>query len=129
MSTTQTIVLAVLVALLLLAMVAVQTLLLADQAQAAPACVERWRPLVERYFDKYSHLVRHRHIRAAEVETALRIIYRESRGYPQARNGAFCGLFQVWRSHFRGRDPFRPISNIATAAMLWSRTGWTAWSL
>lgn len=99
-----------------------------DNANALPNSVTRWRPVVTRYFDKYAVKFKHRHIRKSEVEHALAIIYRESRGYLRARNGRYIGLFQLDIAHFRGRYPWTAVSQCATAAMLWVRRGWQPWS-
>jgi hypothetical protein len=79
--------------------------------------VERWRPLVERYFDP------------SRVEEALSIIDCESNGEPAARNprSSASGLFQflerTWshsseQAGFGGASPFSPEASIASAAWL-----------
>ncbi len=79
--------------------------------------VERWRPLVERYFPE------------DRVEEALSIIDCESDGDPIARNprSSASGLFQfldgTWsgaseQAGFEGQSPFSPEANVASAAWL-----------
>ena len=79
--------------------------------------IERWRPLVERYFSP------------DRVEEALSIIDCESNGDPRARNprSSAAGLFQfldrTWshsseQAGFEGESPFSPEANIASAAWL-----------
>lgn len=88
--------------------------------------VEAWRPLVERYFTP------------ADTETALCLIWHESRGDPGAVNpsSGASGLFQhlprFWdeRSQaagWSGASIFDPEANVAVAA--WLRAdGWQHWS-
>lgn len=79
--------------------------------------VERWRPLVERYFAP------------ERIDEALSIIDCESNGDPDARNprSSASGLFQfldrTWlhsseQAGFQGESPFSPEANIAAAAWL-----------
>ncbi len=79
--------------------------------------IERWRPLVERYFSP------------DRVEEALSIIDCESNGDPNARNprSSAAGLFQfldrTWshsseQAGFEGESPLSPEANIAAAAWL-----------
>lgn len=89
--------------------------------------VEEWRPLVARFFP------------AAQVDKALRVMACESQGNPDARNpssgaaGLFQHMPQWWASRsqaagFAGRSVYDPEANVGTAAWLWSRDGWGAWS-
>ena len=102
--------------------------LLPAPAESLPRSVTRWEPVVTKYFDKYSHKFKHRHITRGEVRIALYIIYRESRGYVRARNGRYVGLFQCDIAHFQGRYPWTAVSQAATAAMLYVRLGWKPWA-
>lgn len=96
--------------------------------EASPsAAVDRWRPLVEYWFPP------------GEVEKALRVIWCESRGNPDAVNPASTqasGLFQhlpeFWpqRSQaagFPGSSIFNPTANVGVAAWLVNRDGWGHW--
>lgn len=86
----------------------------------ARSSVERWRPLVSRYFAP------------ADVETALCLIWHESRGDPAAKNpsSSAAGLFQIldfwWQKY--GGDRYDPETNVALAAKIKSLQGWSAWS-
>ncbi len=94
------------------------------------AQVERWRPLVVVYFA------------ATDVETAMCLIAAESGGNPNAKNrrSSAAGLFQFLRntwnsvpvsvsggSYDSGRV-YNPEANVAAAAWLKRRSGWTPWS-
>lgn len=90
------------------------------------SAVERWRPLVEKHFPP------------GMVAKALRVMFCESRGNPDARNpssdasGLFQHLPRFWpqRSQaagFAGASIFDPEANIATAAFLATRDGWRHW--
>jgi len=98
-----------------------------------PAKVERWRPLVERFFP------------ASRVEEALRIMGCESNGDPDAINpySGASGLFQflpsTWASTapkagYPDASPFDPEANTASAAWLANRYQelgldyWLAWT-
>lgn len=104
-----------------------------DRTWDHPPNVERWRPLVEKYFP------------ADRVEEALRIIRCESHGNPDAYNtySGAGGLFQfvpsTWissspRAGFPGASPFDPEANVGSAAWLGKRFEslglyfWGAWS-
>jgi hypothetical protein len=56
-----------------------------------------------------------------DVATACRILWCESRGDPNARNGRHVGLFQI------ADGPADPAANVALAASMWSRRGWQPW--
>ncbi len=82
-----------------------------------PADVERWRPLVRRYFPH------------GRIEEALAVMRCESGGDPQAKNrrSSARGLFQFLSGTWRmvttargvgGADPYDPEANIASAAWL-----------
>lgn len=97
-----------------------------DRPGDSSSMVERWRPLVEKHFPE------------GMVAKALRVIYCESRGNPDAVNDSSgaSGLFQhlprFWpqRSQaagFAGASIFDPEANIATAAFLATRDGWRHW--
>ena len=89
--------------------------------------VERWRPLVEKYFP------------ASQVATAMRVLRCESGGDPNAynaRSGA-SGLFQhlkrYWPSRadaagWAGASVFNGEANIAVSAWLQGRDGWRHWT-
>ncbi len=82
-----------------------------------PADVERWRPLVRRYFPH------------GQVEEALAVMRCESGGDPRAKNrrSSARGLFQFLSGTWRmvaaargaaGADPYDPEANVASAAWL-----------
>lgn len=94
---------------------------------ASAAATARWRPLVAKWFPP------------AQVDKALRVMWCESRGNPSAVNptsrasGLFQHMPQWWAARsaaagFAGRSPFDPEANVATAAWLYQRDGWGAWS-
>jgi HAMP domain-containing protein len=58
---------------------------------------------------------------AWDVATACRVLWCESRGDPDARNGRHVGLFQI------ADGPADPTANVALAASMWSRRGWQPW--
>lgn len=72
---------------------------------ASDAC---WAPLVAAY--------------RWPVQTALRILYCESTGDPNAANGRYHGLFQV------DGASFDPAANVAAAFGYWVRRGWQPWA-
>lgn len=86
--------------------------------------IERWRPLVSRYFPP------------EEVDRALCIIGHESNGDPDADNprSSARGLFQVlgslWAPHYGidRTDLYDPIINTRIAVDIWKDHGWGAWS-
>lgn len=86
--------------------------------------VERWRPLVSRYFP------------ADDVDTAMCILRHESGGDPDADNprSSATGLFQIlasgWAPHFNvGVDQlFEPTTNVRLAREILDIQGWTAWT-
>ena len=96
------------------------------------SAVERWRPLVVKYFP------------ASIVTQAMSVMSQESQGNPTAVNpiitqyGHAKGLFQhledLWasRSLQAGQAPksiFDPEANVAVAAWLYGQTNnWNAWS-
>lgn len=97
-----------------------------DRPGDSSSMVERWRPLVEKHFPP------------GMVAKALRVIYCESRGNPDAVNdssdasGLFQHLPQYWppraqAAGFAGASVFDPEANIATAAFLATRDGWRHW--
>jgi len=88
--------------------------------------VERWRPLVEQYFQ------------VSDVEWALRIIACESGGYPNAKNptSSASGLFQHLARYWDGRSDaagwkdasiWDPEANVAVAAWLLEKNGKASW--
>ena len=91
--------------------------------------VEQWRQLVAAYFS------------ASDIETALCVIDRESRGgNPNARNSSSgaSGLFQhlpkYWadrssKAGWEGADIFNPEANVAVAAWLKRTGGWGHWTV
>lgn len=117
--------------------VAVETSDTRPRAAAAPAQprralvpqnVEVWRPLVTAYFGP------------GEVERALRVLYCESSGDPNAKNptSSASGLFQhlgrFWAERsvdagWAGADIFDPEANVAVAAWLvYEAGGWSHWN-
>ncbi len=94
---------------------------------SVPAGVGQWRALVTKYF------------RAADVDTALRIMSCESGGNPSAKNpnSSASGLFQHLGKYWTGRSAaagffgasiFDPEANVATAAWLRDQKGgWAHW--
>lgn len=103
------------------------------QTWTHPPSVERWRPLVARYFP------------AHRVEEALRIMDCESNGDPDAYNpySGASGLFQflpsTWattapKAGWSGHSVFEPEPNVSSAAWLANRYEelgsyyWQAWS-
>lgn len=90
--------------------------------------VERWRPLVERYFPP------------ERVNQAMRVMRCESRGVPWVKNrrSSATGLFQhldrfmrnnAWRIGAEWYDRRDPESNVAvTAAVVEADGGWRQWS-
>lgn len=93
-----------------------------------PQNVEAWRPLVAAYFGPN------------EVERALRVIYCESSGDPNAKNpsssasGLFQHLSRFWAERsidagWAGADIFDPEANVAVAAWLvYNGGGWSHWN-
>lgn len=94
----------------------------------AMAGLDRWRPLVARYF------------RPGDVERALEVIRCESNGNPRAANpvstarGLFQHLGSMWperagRAGWPGADIFDPEANVAVAAWLvYQGGGWGHWN-
>jgi len=95
-----------------------------------PRPAAKWAPLVNRYFSKYlwTYKNRHRRLTVNELHRALWVIHYESGGDPNCVYMGHYGLFQCRLDHFKGRRPLRPVSNIATAAMLYVRRGWQPWA-
>jgi Lysozyme like domain len=86
--------------------------------------VDRWRPLVDVYFEE------------GDVDTAMCIIRHESAGDPKADNprSSATGLFQIlasgWGPHF-GVSPAQlldPVTNIRLARAIKDIQGWRAWT-
>lgn len=85
-----------------------------------PAGVERWRPIVEHFWDE------------PHTSRMLRIMRCESGGDPRAYNGrtGVKGLFQVhplWQKPWPG-DYYDPWTNAAVAYQVWLEQGYRAWS-
>jgi soluble lytic murein transglycosylase-like protein len=59
---------------------------------------------------------------AWDVAVACKVMWCESRGNPNARNGRHVGLFQI------ANGPFDPAENVALAYSMWSKRGWQPWS-
>lgn len=86
--------------------------------------VERWRCLVEQYFD------------SSQVETMMCLMLHESGGNPNARNprSTARGLFQIlgslWAPHFgvAQDDLYDPVLNVRLAREIYDRQGYDAWS-
>lgn len=90
-----------------------------------PTGVERWRPLVAKYFHW------------EDVDRALCLMHYESRGIPTAQNpdSTATGLMQimhsVWRETFgvKHRSEWHdPELNIYAASQIQATQGWTAWA-
>jgi O-antigen/teichoic acid export membrane protein len=105
-----------------------------------PPEIERWRPLVERYWSVATR---------EPVDYCLQVMWAQSRGIPDAVNAESggSGLYQhpasswpQWLEQGRrwwaalglplpaGNSVFDPELNIAVAAWLWTTAGWQAWS-
>lgn len=86
--------------------------------------VDRWRPLVSRYFP------------ADDVDTAMCILQHESGGDPDADNprSSATGLFQIlasgWAPHFNVSvdQLFEPATNVRLAREILDIQGWSAWT-
>jgi hypothetical protein len=86
--------------------------------------VDRWRPLVQRYFP------------AEDVETAMCVLEHESAGDPDADNprSSATGLFQIlassWAPHFGVSEAqlFDPLINAQLAREILDIQGWRAWT-
>lgn len=92
--------------------------------------VEEWRPLVVRFFAP------------EKVDTAMCLIWYESRGDPNADNStsSAAGLFQflrrTWDSvplsvtggTYSSGAVYDPVANVRAAAWLQNEWGWTQWS-
>ena len=90
--------------------------------------IERWRPLVERYFEP------------GDVDLAMRVMACESGGNPTAANptssarGLFQHLGSFWNKRaasagWTGADIFDPEANVAVAAWLvYHQGGWKHWN-
>lgn len=99
-----------------------------DLVPVRVSSVEDWRPLVEHFF------------RPGDVDRALRIMYCESKGDPNAKNrrssasGLFQHLTRYWpkraaEAGFRGASVFDPVANTAASAMLvYEGGGWSHWT-
>jgi hypothetical protein len=79
----------------------------APPARPAPAGTERWRELLSRY--------------PWDVAVASRIVWCESKGDPNARNGRHVGLFQI------AHGPTDPTANVALAFRMYTARGWRPW--
>lgn len=90
------------------------------------SAVERWRPVVDRYFPE------------DRIDWALRILACESHGDPQAKNpnssasGLFQHLARLWPQRaaaagWENADVFDPFANIAVAAWLLDNGGTSHW--
>jgi hypothetical protein len=55
------------------------------------------------------------------TDVACRVLWCESRGDPDARNGRHVGLFQI------ADGPADPAENVALAHAMWQRRGWQPW--
>jgi len=95
--------------------------------RGVPRASARWAPLVNRYFTKYLKKVRGRRLSVIELRRLLWVIHYESSGNPRCVYMGHYGLFQCSLGHFCGRDWRRPVSQIATAAMLYARNGRSPW--
>lgn len=98
----------------------------APRPRTVPGSVESWRVLVESHF-------------GPETDTALCILWHESRGDPGAVNpsSGASGLFQhlprYWsersaKAGVAGADIFDPTANVIVAAWLQRVGGWKHWS-
>lgn len=97
-------------------------------AKRMPESVERWRGLVAKHFPPNA------------VDDALKVMYCESAGNPQAKNpvSGASGLFQhlpkywqerSYRAGVGGADIMNPEANVIVAAWLYRTSGnnWTHW--
>ena len=105
----------------------------ADELPRHSPEVERWRPLVERYWTQYGY--------GDEVDYALMVMFGESWGVPTAQHpdsrasGLFQHLPRYWPDRsvaagWAGADIFDPEANIAVAAWLRATSpshGWRHW--
>jgi hypothetical protein len=93
----------------------------------APRPVEEWRSLVSAYFAQ------------SDVDKALRVIWCESGGDPNAQNpsSGAAGLFQhiprYWPDRaaaigLAGASIFDPVANVSAAAWLVYTEGWSHWN-
>jgi len=96
---------------------------LAKAKRGVPYKSRRYAKLVSRYFAKYLH----RPLGVRELRRLLWVIHYESGGNPRCVYRGHYGLFQLMPGHLRGRPMFKPVSNIATAAMLYARNGRAPW--
>lgn len=64
----------------------------------------------------------------AELDTLMRVIYRESRGDPRATNGQYRGLLQLAHCWWAGHDPYDPAVNLRLGLHVRRTCGWRAWS-
>jgi hypothetical protein len=54
-------------------------------------------------------------------------MWRESRGIPTAKNGAFHGLYKIWYAHAPQYNLFNPMVNISIAGQMFARQGFVPW--
>lgn len=87
-----------------------------------PTSVEKWRPLVAKYFP------------ANEVNNALKIMKAESGGNPNALSPTQDrGLMQINQCHSAKvggnlNALFNPETNVKVAYQIWKSSGWRAWT-
>lgn len=85
--------------------------------------VERWRPLVKRYFpkDRFGQVPRRLQ------QEALAIIWAESDGNP--RSGPCDGIWQLSHDHGTSWQRHDPVTSTRIAARLYAVGGWHAWAV
>lgn len=88
-----------------------------------PWAVERWRPLVKRYFpkDRFGQVPRRLQ------QEALAIIWAESDGNP--RSGPCDGIWQLSHDHGTSWQRHDPLTSTRIAARLYAVGGWRAWAV
>ena len=92
-----------------------------------PRAVRRWCPAVRYYWQRWHKRYCHHRVTTSELHRSLEIMWRESRGIPTARNGAFHGLYQIWYKHAPQYNLFKPMTNISVAGQLFARCNWAPW--
>lgn len=93
-----------------------------------PHAVQKYAHVVNRYWSKYLWKDGHRRLSVRALRNALCVIWWESNGRRYCKTGVHCGIFQIRRDHFRGRNPWRIVSQAATSGMLYARLGWRPWA-
>ena len=100
----------------------------AKAKKGLPRAVQKYAHVVNRYWSKYLWKDGHRRLSVKVLRNALCVIWWESRGKKYDRLGRYCGIFQIDVAHFKGRNPWRIVSQAATSGMLFARLGWRPWA-